>query len=39
MTCLYDIPLKMPDLKTSDNIMKKQLRIKFQGVTLNENVS
>ena len=32
-------PLKMPDLKTGDNIIKRQVWIKFLEVILDENVS
>ena len=34
-----DLPLKLPDLKIVNNVLKRQTSIKFLGVMLDENIS
>ena len=34
-----DLPLKLPDLKIVNSVLKRQTSIKFLGVMLDENIS
>ena len=34
-----DLPLKLPDLKIVNNVLKKQTSVKFLGVMLDGNIS
>ena len=38
-SCKDDLPLKLPDLKIVDRVLKRQTSIKLLGVMLDENIS